>query len=389
MKRYLIIHYSEIALKKGNTGYFLEKLKKHIKAQLQRNFLIGVNVKSYLGRIVIPLDDFNEAKYSEVLKKIPGIKNFHFVYEGSPEIEKVGMEILANMPNELKEVNNFCVRVQRSQKAPYSSVEAEREIGGVLIGNGFNKKVKLENPELEINIEVFDKHGYFSYKKYPGAGGLPANSGNKLVCLISGGIDSPVAAYRMMKRGARVIFVHFHAYPYTDKEEQEHVVDLVKILSVYQFHTKLYMVPFGDIQKKIATNVDVPAKYRVVLYRRMMIRIAEAISKKNLSRGLVTGDSFGQVASQTAENMFTIHEASKIPLYQPLVAYDKEEIITISKEIGTYEISKLPCKDTCSMFSPQHPVLTAKVKDLQEMEKLLDINGFVRDAVKGMEVTIY
>lgn len=120
-----------------------------------------------------------------------------------------------------------------------------------------------------------------------------------------------------------------------------------------------------------------------------MIRIAEAISKKNLSRGLVTGDSFGQVASQTAENMFTIHEASKIPVYQPLIAYDKEEIITISKEIGTYEISKLPCKDTCSMFSPQHPVLTAKVKDLQEMENLLDINGFVREAVKGTEVTIY
>jgi len=388
MDRYLIIHYNEIGLKKGNIPYFLDKLKKHIKAQLQRNFLIGFDVKSYLGRIVVSLKDFDEVKYAEVLKRIPGIKNFHFVYEGSTEIEKLGKEILKNIPKNL-EVENFCVRVQRSQKASYTSVAAERDIGAVLIDNGFDKKVKLNNPDLEINVELFNNHGYFSYRKYLGAGGLPANSGSKLVCLISGGIDSPVAAYKMMKRGARVIFVHFHAYPYTDKEEQEHVIDLVKILSVYQFHTKLYLVPFGEIQKKIATTVDIPAKYRVVLYRRMMIRIAEAVSKKNLSRGLVTGDSFGQVASQTAENMFAIHEASKIPVYQPLIAYDKEEIVRIARDIGTFEISKLPCKDTCSMFSPQHPVLTAKACDLRDLEKFIDVEGMVKKSIKETTVTEY
>lgn len=391
MKRLLIIHYSEIGLKTANIDYFVNKLKKFIKIKLEKNFHETFVVNHALQRILINLPkDFSnkdEENYVNILGKIFGIKNFKFTYAGSLDIKKLGKRIFENLPESAFSANSFRVKAKRSQNLPYKSFEAERDVGAVLIDDyEFNKKVNLKNPEFTVDIEFFDDHGYFSYKKHEGAGGLPPNSQSKLVALISSGIDSPVAAYQMMRRGARIIFIHFHGYPYTDKDEMDQAKELVEILSDYQFDTKLYLVPFGKIQKNIATNLEIPAKIRTVLYRRMMLKIAEFIAKKEKAKGIVTGDNFGQVASQTPENMFAIHDASTVPLFQPLISLDKEEIIKIAEKIGTFEISKLPCKDSCSMFMPKHPELKANLYDIYEYEALLPIQEFIETAYKTSEL---
>ncbi|MFA7685804.1 MAG: tRNA uracil 4-sulfurtransferase ThiI [Candidatus Gracilibacteria bacterium] len=390
MKRYLLVHYGEIGLKGSNLQYFMKKLRMMIRNKLQKEFKKTFSIKHVLGRFMVLLEgSFEQEKYVKVLSKICGVSNFHFVYEGALDLNELGGQIWKNMEDFTKDCKTFVVRAKKSQLLPCSSCKAEAELGAVLLGKGLDKKAKMKGADLEINVEFFNDHGYFSYKKYEGTCGMPSNSGSKLVCMISGGIDSPVAAYRMMRRGARVIFAHFTGYPYTDQEEVEHVKEIVDILSGYQFYTKLYVVPFGKIQKTIATTLEIPGKLRVILYRRMMLRIAEKISMKNEAKGVVTGDSFGQVASQTAENIFAIHEVSKIPVYQPLIAYDKEEITRIAEGIGTYEVSKLPCKDTCSMFSPKHPEIRANVNEVLEAEKFLDIDGMIKESLSGKEIINY
>lgn len=392
MKKFILIHYGEIGLKGANKGYFVKKLCSSIKEKLQKAFKKTFSVSCFLGRIMVPLGPkLNEEKISEILEKISGLKNYQFVYEGDLDLKKLGKQILKNWPKDWKKDDSktFRVSVKRSQNMKVTSVEAERNLGAILLKNNIGMKAKMKNPDVTINVEFFKEHGYFSYKKSFGLGGMSSNTGGKLIAMISAGIDSPVAAYRMMRRGARVIFVHFDGYPYTDDVENEHVKDLVKILSEYQKDTKLYMVPFGEIQKKIATNLDVPAKYRTVLYRRFMIMISEKIARRQEAKGVITGDSFGQVASQTPENMFTIHEVSKIPLYQPLIGYDKEEIIRMAEKIGTYEISKLPCKDTCSMFMPKNPEIKAKIQDVKEYESKLPVQEWVTDAVKKSTVLFF
>lgn len=358
--------------------------------RLEKKFRETFSVKYTLGRLLVELPEkFKEDEYVDVLSKIFGIKNFKFTYIGSTKVNKIGAQIWENMPKFEKKPNDFRVKVKRSMDLPYKSIEAEREIGAILLENGIDMKVKLKNPEFVADVELFNDNGYFSYKTYRGQGGLSPNSQGKLVSLISSGIDSPVASFQMMRRGARVVFVHFHGYPYTDKDEMHQSKEIVGILSEYQFDTKMYLIPFGKIQKEIAVNSDVPAKVRTVLYRRLMLRIAESIAKKERAKGLITGDNYGQVASQTPENMFAIHEASSIPLFQPLISLDKEDIIRIAEEIETFEISKLPCKDSCSMFMPKHPELKANIYDLHKIEEHLPIDDWISNSIEESEIVYF
>lgn len=390
MKRYLLIHYGEIGLKGSNKEYFVMKLQRRVKVKLEQKFKEIFFVRHTLGRLLIPLPAGfgakNEEKYVEILRRIFGIKNFKFVYEGSTELKKLGAQIWKNMPNFLKKPESFRVKAKRSMVLPFQSIEAERDIGAILLENGIDTKVRMKNADFIVDIEFFNNHGYFSFKKYTGAGGLSPNSQSKLISLISSGIDSPVASYLMMRRGARIIFVHFHGFPYTPKDEMEQVKYLVKILSEYQFDTKLYLIPFGQVQKAISMNLDIPGKIRTVLYRRLMVRIAERIAKKEKARGLVTGDSFGQVASQTPENILVIHDASTIPVYQPLIGFDKEDTIKIAEKIGTFEISKLPCRESCTMFMPKIPEIRANVYDTRRYEEKIDVEKWVEKVLKESEV---
>lgn len=381
------MHYGEIGLKKANTDYFVGKLQGFLKGKLEKSFGGEFVINHTLRRLLVALPkNFKENRYVQVVSRIFGIKNFKFVYEGAIDLEKLGNQIWKNLPKFEQKPANFVVRVKRSMLLPYKSFEAERDLGAVLLEKGLNLPVKLKGAELEIDVEFFNDCGYFSFQKHQGAGGLSPNSQSKLVALISAGIDSPVASYLMMRRGARVIFTHFHGYPYTDKEEAAQVRQLVKILSQYQLATKLYLVPFGQVQKAIATSLDVPGKVRTILYRRIMLRIAERIAKKEEAKGLITGDNFGQVASQTPENIFAIHDASTIPLLQPLIGFDKEEIVRLAEKIGTYEISKLPCKDTCMMFMPRKPELKAKVYEIRKYEEGLAIEEWVEKVMTEAEI---
>lgn len=394
MKRFILIHYGEIGLKKSNISYFVDKLKKRLRFVLQEEFKINYSIKHTLGRFMVSLpDDFSvedEAKYIDVLFRVFGIQNFKFVYESSIGLDALTDQMWENLPanvfNPDLKPRTFRVLVKRSMPLPFKSVELEREIGARLLRRGIDVKVKMVDPELIVDLEFFNDHAYFSFKKYKGAGGLSANSQGRFVSLLSSGIDSPVASYLMMRRGARVIFVHFHAYPFSDKSEMENVKSLVNILSGYQFDTKLYLVPFGKMQKSISTNLDVPSKIRTVLYRRLMVRIAERIARNEHAKGLITGDNLGQVASQTPENMFAVHDASTIPMFYPLIGFDKEETVALAEKIGTFKISKLPCTDTCAMFMPEHPELKANIYDVREYEKSLPINEWVEGILKESEV---
>ncbi len=394
MDRYILAHYSEIGLKKSNKPYFVKKLIANIKEKLEKKFSQTFKVQEVLSRIVIPLDcDFVEEEYVNVLKKIFGLKNFQFVYEGSKELKELGPQICANLPEEMKQLadkgRSFRVRVKKSQKLAVTSVEMERELGAVLLRNGIGMSVQMKHPNFDVNVEIFNNKSFYSYKKYQGLGGMSACTGDRLIAMISAGIDSPVAAFRMMRRGARVVFLHFHAYPFTDESEITNVKKLVSLLSDYQTQTVLYLCPFGEIQKQIATNLDIPPKIRVVLYRRMMIRVSERVAKIKKCKGVITGDSYAQVASQTAQNLFAIHQASSIPLFQPLISFDKDEIINVANQIGTFDVSKLPCKDTCSMFMPEHPELSANVYDLEKLEKNLPIDDWIDDLIANLEKVEY
>lgn len=390
MSRYIIIHYSEIGLKKSNKEYFVKKLIKNIQSKLDKRIDYSHVVRHILSRIVIEIEDnFDQEQYTKILNKIFAIRNYQFAYSGSLTINELGQEIWDKMPSEIKdadkESNSFKVRIKKSQKMDFRSNDAESQLGAILLKNGLGMSVKMKDSDFTINVEIFNNNCYFSYFKYSGLGGMSSSTGDKAIALISSGIDSPVAAFRMMKRGIRIIFIHFHSYPFTDMSEIENVEKLVDILSDYQMSTTLYLCPFGQIQKEIASNLDIDPKIRVILYRRMMIRIAERIAGKKKAKGIITGDSFAQVASQTAHNLYTIHDASTIPLYQPLISYDKEEIIKIAREIGTFDISKLPCKDTCSMFMPEHPELASNVFDVRRFEELLPIKQWLKDAVDNSE----
>jgi thiamine biosynthesis protein ThiI len=241
--------------------------------------------------------------------------------------------------------------------------------------------VDLSKPELTITVEILPKEAFFGFDKIPGAGGLPVGASGRVVSLISGGIDSPVAAYRMMQRGCRLIFVHFHSAPYLDKTSQEKVRMLVSTLTRHQYLARLYLVPFGEIQRQIVAAVARPL--RVVLYRRMMLRIAEALARAEKAQALVTGESLGQVASQTLENMAVIQQAATLPILRPLVGMDKQEIIDQARRIGTFDTSSIPDQDCCQLFVPKHPATKARFADIEQDESKFAVNDLVTYGVKN------
>ena len=261
---------------------------------------------------------------------------------------------------------SFRIETQRGDKTfPLTSPEINRQLGAA-VKEKSGARVDLENAEFTVTVEILPRDAFFGFNKIVGAGGLPVGASGRVVALISGGIDSPVAAYRMMQRGCRLIFVHFHSVPFQDRTSQEKVRQLVTMLTRHQFNSRLYLVPFGEIQRQIVAAVARPL--RVVLYRRMMLRIAEAIARKEKAKALVTGESLGQVASQTLDNMSVIQQAARLPILRPLVGMDKQEIIDQARRIGTFEISSIPDQDCCQLFVPKHPATKARFADVEQDE---------------------
>ena len=344
---------------------------------------LGVKqVREKDGRIILDLlPDAEEAQIAEQLSMVFGIANFSLAHKVSSDVEILKREIHQYIKD--KEFKSFRISTKRAYKAyPLTSMDVDR-IVGAHIKESTGAKVDLTGPGLTIFIEILSGDAYFYTEKLPGLNGLPVGTSGKVVCLLSGGIDSPVAAYRVMRRGCSVVFVHFHSYPYLSKASQEKVQDIAEILNQYQHPSKLYLISFGDVQKEIVLSV--PAKYRVVLYRRMMLRIAERIAGEVGALALVTGESIGQVASQTLENIATIEDAAGLPVIRPLIGMDKGEIMDQAKKLGTYDISIIPDQDCCQMFIPKNPAVRTIIREIQRVEKRLDIEKLLKMAFDNMK----
>ncbi|MEI6666769.1 MAG: tRNA uracil 4-sulfurtransferase ThiI [Acidobacteriota bacterium] len=372
----VIVHYQEIALKGRNRPYFIAKLVRNLRRQTSD---LGVqDVRALMGRIEIilgPSASFD--RVHERLLHVFGIANFSKAGRVPLDFEGLCGAILADLAGHPPVT--FRVNAKRGDKRfPMTSPEVEREIGARIV-DALGWKVKLDHPELAVNVELLAKQAFYSWGKQKAAGGMPTGVSGRVVCLLSGGIDSPVAALRIMKRGCTVVPVHFHSYPFVTRASQEKVREIVGLLTRYQMKTTLKLVPFGELQRQIVLSV--PPPLRVVIYRRMMLRIAEKIAWDTRARALVTGEVIGQVASQTLENMAVIAAATRLPILRPLVGMDKEEIVAEAQRIGTFEISIIPDQDCCQLFTPRSPETHARAWIVEAAESKLPIDEMVASAV--------
>lgn len=359
----VLIRYHEIALKKGNRAYFTDLLKKNLLAAVKD--LGAKEVQSLPARLLFTFNtDIPAETVSERVRKVFGIANFSIVERTERSLEALRDRILTSLNG--IQFESFRIETQRGDKTfAFTSPEINRQLGAA-VKERTGARVDLDNPAFTITVEILPRDVFFGFNKIAGPGGLPVGASGRVVALISGGIDSPVAAYRMMQRGCRLIFVHFHSAPYQDRTSQEKVRQLVTLLTHHQFTSRLYLVPFGEIQRQIVAAVARPL--RVILYRRMMLRIAEAVAHSERARALVTGESLGQVASQTLENMAVIQQAARLPVLRPLVGMDKQEIIDQARRIGTFDISSIADQDCCQLFVPKHPATKARLCDAEADE---------------------
>lgn len=375
----VLVRYHEIALKRNNRPYFMNLLRQNLASGVADLGLKGT--KSLPGRLLLSFDA--RSNPDEIRRRIGwvfGVANFSFVERTPPDLEVLQARILESL--EGKSFESFRITAKRGDKKfPLTSPEINRILGAAVKAKSA-ARVDLSNPELTVTVEILPGAGFFGFDKLPGSGGLPVGCSGTVVSLISGGIDSPVAAYRMMQRGCRLVFVHFHSVPYLDRTSQDKVRELVKHLTPYQFSSRLYLVPFGDIQRQIVASV--PRPLRVVLYRRAMMRIAERIAIKEGAGALVTGESLAQVASQTLENLAVIEKAAELPIFRPLIGMDKQEIIDQARKIGTFDISAIPDQDCCQLFVPRHPATRAKRADVEKAESRLDLTDWI---TQGLEKT--
>lgn len=380
----IVLHYQEIALKGKNRPWFVSRLVRNLRAVTAD--LDVRDVRALVGRIeLVPGENADWDVIRERVSRVFGIANFAQAGRAPLDIDAIAQQILNGLGD--IEPRSFRVSARRADKRfPMTSPQIEREIGGrVKAARGWH--VDLEHPEFTIHVEALTNEAFYSFGRERGAGGMPVGVSGRVICLLSGGIDSPVAAWRLMRRGCRVLFVHFHSYPILSRASQEKVREVAKLLARFQLHSRLYLVPFGEIQQQIVLAVAPPL--RVVIYRRFMMRIAERIAGHARARALVTGEVVGQVASQTLENMTSINSVVKMPVLRPLVGMDKEEIVAEAERLGSYSISIIPDQDCCTLFTPRHPATRAKEADVLRAEATLPVEDIIEKAVTAAEVEDY
>jgi thiamine biosynthesis protein ThiI len=377
----IVVHYKELALKGRNRPWFVQILVRNLKHALAG--LDIVRVRSLMGRIEIEMGP--DAVWSDVrdrVKLVFGIANFAYAGRGPQELGPLAAVILRDLAG--RHPASFRVRARRSDKRfPFTSPQIEREVGG-LIKESTGWLVDLEHPELSIHIEMLPEHAFYFFGKEPGAGGLPTGTGGRVACLLSGGIDSPVAAFRMMRRGCSVLLVHFHSYPILSRASQEKVREIAALLTRHQLRSRLVLVPFGALQQQVLLTVA--PELRVVIYRRLMLRIAERLARRWRARALVTGEVIGQVASQTLENMTAIADATTLEVLRPLVGMDKDEIAAEADRIGTLTISNIADQDCCQLFTPRYPATRARLRDIVAAEATLPVEAMVGAAVDAASI---
>ncbi|MCT4618008.1 MAG: tRNA 4-thiouridine(8) synthase ThiI [Marinisporobacter sp.] len=384
MKRILIVRYGEIALKGLNKSYFVNKLVKHIQANLRD--LGDLKVWQSGGLVYVDMDGYEEEEVIEKVTKVFGIVSVSPAYEMKKDIDTIYEVALNHMKEIIEEenINTFKVETRRGDKNfPMKSPEISRMVGGYVFNHIEELKVDVHHPDKILHVDVREQ-AYVYSKKIAGHGGLPLGTNGTGMVLLSGGIDSPVAAWMMAKRGMNIEAVHYHSYPFTSERAKEKVIDLARILVKYCGNIRMHCVNLLPIQKEI--NEKCPEDEMTILSRRFMMKIAQKVAKKRECHALVTGESIGQVASQTIQGLTVTNHAVDMPVFRPLIALDKVDIMDIAKKIDTYETSILPHEDCCTVFLPKRPVTKPRIDKILKSESKLDVETLVNEAVENMEI---
>ena len=380
----ILLKLGEIVLKGLNRRSFEQKLMGNIKRRLER---IG-NFRTYLMQstaYIEPVDDTSDMDAAfEAMTKVFGIASVNRAAGCEKEPRKIAELAVSYLRDDMLSAGSFKVECKRSDKRfPMTSIELAQFVGGELAEAYPGCAVDVHEPELAVHVEIRDLAAYVHAAPTPGAGGMPVGCNGVGVTLLSGGIDSPVSTYMIAKRGVRLIPVHFFSFPYTSEQAKQKVVELAELLTVYCGAMTIEVVPFTHIQEEIRAKC--PEEYFTLIMRRFMMRIAQRIAEANGAKAIVTGENLGQVASQTMEAMASTQAVTELPVLQPLIGMDKEEIVRLARRIGTFDTSILPYEDCCTVFTPKHPKTKPKVHEVAALESVLDIEGLVDEALSGIE----
>ncbi|WP_163971658.1 tRNA uracil 4-sulfurtransferase ThiI [Oceanobacillus halotolerans] len=379
---HILIRYGEIALKGKNRKQFITKLQENIRHKLKA--FPNVKVKRTQGRMFVLLNGHDPDEVMDKCQQVFGIQSLSLAIKMENEEEAIKEAALFALIN-ADDVKTFKITVKRIDKDfPIRSQDMNKVLGGHLLSNTEGYTVDVHHPDVEIKVEIRTEATYITSSVRPGLGGLPVGTAGKSLLLLSGGIDSPVAGYLAMKRGVEIEAIHFHSPPFTSERAKQKVLDLAEQLTQYGKKVRVHVVPFTKLQQEIFR--EMPEAYAMTIMRRMMFRISEAVCKQESILSMTTGESLGQVASQTMESMNTINEVTNYPIIRPLVAMDKDDIIKISHQINTYNISIRPYEDCCTVFVPKSPKTRPRREKVNQFEGQHDFSSSLEEAINGIEV---
>ena len=377
----ILIHYHELGLKKKNRTWFEKIFQKNINTHLKS--LPFQNINTYASRVFVFGIDYEKWNdYKKILKNIMGLKNAILMYKIDADL--IQIENIAKMLLQDKTFDSFRISARRQDKQfEYTSKEMDRLIGAK-VQEACKKNVSLNQPDINIMIEIVRGQAFIGTEKITGYGGLPNNTGETAISLLSSGIDSPVASFQILKRGVNLVYAHFHSAPATNKQSINNCKSIINTLSQFQPNTILYIYPLLEIQKLIMDQA--PDKLWVIMFRRAMIKLSCLLAEELNAKALITGENIGQVSSQTLSNIHTISSMSNFPIIRPLAGHNKEEIINLAKMINTYEDSIAPHQDCCAFFTPIHPELKGHVKKIEYIESTLDTDSLYKEIIDKREV---
>lgn len=388
MYDHLLIRYGEVSLKGKNQKFFLKTLLKNIRHQIKIDTKIAADVTLIQGRIILSLNGEDPTIFYPSLDRVFGISSYSPVVSVDLDEKKIIEATIDEMKQFEEYSTTFRVTVKRANKQfPIRSMDLQKEVAETLLDMYQNLNGHLTNYEIELNIDIRFDQAYIYVLKRKGLGGLPLGTGGRALALLSGGIDSPVAMWSMMKRGVVVEAIHFHSYPYTSKQAEEKVLSLAEKVGKYGGNCIVHLVPFTKIQELIGMHCY--ENLRITIMRRIMLRIAEQIAEIRHAKALITGDDLGQVASQTIESIYAINAVTNMPIFRPLIAFDKLDIMEIAKKIDTYEISILPYEDCCTVFVPKEPKTKPKIDECIRSEKnIKGLDEYIKQAIQHTETVI-
>lgn len=383
MQDIILLKEGEIVLKGLNKKYFEQKLVQNVKRRLDP---IGRFTVTCLQSTIYvePKEEVDMDEAVDAMQKVFGIASVVRAAACEKTVEAMAEKAIEYMAEPMRAAKSFKVETRRADKSfPLTSIQVSQYVGGELSEAFPETAVDVHDPELTVHVEVRDMGAYIHTMPLPGAGGLPVGCGGNAVTLLSGGIDSPVSTYMIAKRGVHMVPVHFFSFPYTSELAKQKVLDLAKILTAYCGRLTVEIVPFTHIQTEIRDKC--PEEYFTLIMRRFMMRIAQVVADRNGCKALVTGENLGQVASQTMEAIACTDDVCRLPVFRPLIGHDKEDIVRLSRKIGTFETSTLPYEDCCTVFTPKHPRTKPRIEAVEEAESVLDIEALVEEAVNNIE----